>query len=368
MFSGNWRNGYSGMKRAVHLPLAFLLLLIQPLYAQDSAPGAGEYSANLPTSDSETGSLGQMVDRFQGGCVRSPSNTFAVFLTEQALKDVKDMEADAFEGMDKERLWSFFFKGALWTIRSVDGSRVNVMFLHPWSDAAVVTTWEYGEEKAQITQLAFVPAEFLRSKGALPVDVRPLWHRMSADMTPVLAVQWAAIRTIEEFESSPADSFIPDARGGGTMDSREIGRTLSAVAAAQLGKSLEARIRFLRAPELAGLRDETGRCAEDLHRGLADCESPWCRSLDQETRKNFQPIKGHMDDFAPMGFLTDGAHSCVFIVCESRPSLGVALLFSKSDQEVRFDKIGYVDFNTLYSMRNEVRSQLPPSFAKEVQP
>ncbi len=334
--------------------------------AQDAT--AHDDRAQDPLSFQEIeGLLLKRVAVFKSACVASPAQAFEDIMGNEARADLTRINSNTFDKSDSDKLWSYFFNTSVFSLGPSEGASMKVLFFHPWSDTALLTLWTFREDRTEISRLQFVPAEYLRKGGKLPISMSPLWRQLAAHITPVLAVQWGAVQTIEAFEGLPSTVWVPSPTGA-EATSEQVEETLSAAAGIQLGQSYGAVAKLLNAPEYEALRKEIDRCAEDIDHGLATCTSPWRQSLDSRTLDYLEPLQGKIDSFSPAGFLTDGTESIVFMTCDSQPSLGLSLSFQKTDAGFQFQRVGYLDVPTVFTQRKEIQAQLPSAVLEEEQP
>lgn len=86
-----------------------------------------------------------------------------------------------------------------YTVSQLNEQNYVVLFYNPWSDTALLTHWQYTNNRFGINHVQLVLGDYIRQYGQAPFELQPLWERKAATLTSPLSIPLAVGETLAAF-------------------------------------------------------------------------------------------------------------------------------------------------------------------------
>ena len=239
--------------------------LLAQLRSADGATDAAE-TEKRPMSGISRQQLIEAVKTFRIEAIAGPSAALKKFSSISILQDFTGIENALFTETPPDIGWKYYFATATYTVVPLTEQTYVALFYHPWSDTAIMTLWQCGNEQCVMTHAELVLGDYIRQYGRIPFEVQPLWERESATITPLLAVPLAVGETLAAFENifpsiGKVENGSPFAQQRRSFDNnkknKEIRENMLMAANLRFERGITALIRYEQDKELEVYRDST---------------------------------------------------------------------------------------------------------------
>ena len=239
--------------------------LLAQLRSADGATYAAE-TEKRPMSGISQQQLIEAVKTFRVEAIIGPIAALKKFSSISTLQDFTEIENVLFTETPPDIGWKYYFATATYTVVTLTEQTYVALFYHPWSDTAIMTLWQYGNEQCVMTHAELVLGDYIRQYGRTPFEVQPLWERESATITPLLALPLAVGETLVAFENifpvsgkvENGSYFAQQRRSfDNNKENKEIRENMLTAANLRFERGITALIRYEQDKELEVYRDYT---------------------------------------------------------------------------------------------------------------
>ena len=239
--------------------------LLAQLRSADGATYAAE-TEKRPMSGISQQQLIEAVKTFRVEAIIGPIAALKKFSSISTLQDFTEIENVLFTETPPGIGWKYYFATATYTVVTLTEQTYVALFYHPWSDTAIMTLWQYGNEQCVMTHAELVLGDYIRQYGRTPFEVQPLWERESATITPLLALPLAVGETLVAFENifpvsgkvENGSYFAQQRRSfDNNKENKEIRENMLTAANLRFERGITALIRYEQDKELEVYRDYT---------------------------------------------------------------------------------------------------------------
>jgi hypothetical protein len=318
-----------------------------------------------PPEAIDAGRLIEDVGVFRSAAARQPGEAWRRYLTQGASERLQGVEKYFLDGLPSEIGWSYFFHGALHVVSPYHEQTAVAVFYHPWSDTALITLWQRRQGRSLIIRADVVPGDAIRAPAQARVDLPPLWLRQVDQIAPVLTVPMAAGETLRAFtamfpseaakQKTPVRSAARDELES-VLESGSRMELLGAVAAARLRKCFDGLQRYATAPELAPIREMTGKLQAELSRGdFNSLGGPTGETL-PETLALLLRLQAQLPGFSVLAMTTTPNSTQVFLGHPGEPRYVLAVWYEIPGGAPRLRRVDFINHDQAFLLGDKLRA------------
>lgn len=278
----------------------------------------------------------------------------ARFAAPEGAAVLHEISRTVWNGVDAAVGWSHFMSVSLIVAAGGTTAAPVVAYYSPWSDVFLVTQWVAEPEGLRVRDAELLLGDWVRRRGAPPLDATPLWLRGPQRLQAAPAI--AAADSILAFEATFTgwDGRDWRARIGGFADARQVTENRLGAGLA-MGLAIDNGLRFL-----AGDGGESGlqlrlaleRLRREFSAGHAVAALRSAKETSPTMQKLLRNIPGEeFKALLPAAAFVEEKAGIVFMVPRREPDYFIAFRFKRSGEPFVPSRVDFVSYQQVYDWR-----------------